>query len=1147
MKYLKKLIATLMVIITFFTMFDYSVLMAEAKKHESQYSLEKTYEKEGYSVEFSITSQWTNGYSGNIRVYNTGEESIQNWYIGFDYKNEIINIWNGQIYYGEDEQYIIKNDNWNQDIAPDGYVEFGFIGLNEFVGFPENCELLQKRGNVKKDDYIAEFSVVNDWGNGYIGEISITNTSDNIIEDWELEVDLCTEIVNIWNGCITEKNSDLIRNADYNSNINPGQTVTIGFQGKAIKKVGDFDFKLYSYSPDNVEYIELSDGEIEKEYIEKAIYPQMILKGMSIEDVKLSDDFDNDGLTLLEEYNWDTNPFETDTDEDGLSDYEEVNKYFTNSIKWDTDDDGLGDGTEIQCGLNPFKIDTDNNGVCDGKEIITQTINVNYIENNKIETTGTLPYIEITGIGDYSKKIYTIDIENDDTILDIDCLVGTAFDFVHDDELIFDSSKLTFKISDELLSKYSINDLAIAWYNEQNNSLELLDTVVETDKSISAIVEHYSIYMVVSVSEYMYNIDYSNKSDIIETGKADVVFVVDTTGSMRNTIDNVKNSIDNFVTELENNKVDIRLGLVEYKDIYVDGINSTVNYGWFTYVSNFKNTLSQINVDGGGDTPETVVDALEKARQMSFRKNVDKYIVLITDADYHNGTAQNSDITLSQEISWLKKDGINISVITLPEYYDVYNELVEKTEGITANINNDFSLEAEELIDKMSTVSNKKCWVRLSNGSIVALDKNPSLGDDTVDTDGDGIPDIIELNTKTTTREFVSVNGKFQAVEMWTFYSNPVKSDTDGDGILDVDDLQPTKFDTTIIEKNDEQIVFNTGRMWNIMAYTAYDYLDYVTQFGHNTVSNKDITLEEIQEMSRDILANKEQVFSLEELTIIGLLNNEGCKMYMDDMSSDARETVSQNLLGRESKYFQHSGILWWSKWEEVPKGTEGGYFQGILISEADLNFSYRIYFQTDVYQAIDCVIVIGAVVISAILIAKAAPVVIANIEAIVYYVQNFGIMKGLEMYTYLGIGALPDGVISWIQMDISDGDSSLDDLVDAGIPIYQRGISGEKALAQQYQGQSQVYYNTAQYGFKGGRYVDQLSKGVAYEAKVGYTCLSNRVKIQIQKDACLLEYGEVNDVVWVFYRSDITGRVGATQSLLDYLTSNGISYIIQE
>jgi hypothetical protein len=58
----------------------------------------------------------------------------------------------------------------------------------------------------------------------------------------------------------------------------------------------------------------------------------------------------------------------------------------------------------------------------------------------------------------------------------------------------------------------------------------------------------------------------------------------------------------------------------------------------------------------------------------------------------------------------------------------------------------------------------------------------------------------------------------------------------------------------------------------------------------------------------------------------------------------------------------------------------------------------------------------------------------------------------------------------------------------------------------------------------------------VAHEAKVGYTCLSKRIRIQIEKDAWLLKANQVDAVVWHFYRSDMTGKVGASKPLLELL-----------
>ena len=52
-----------------------------------------------------------------------------------------------------------------------------------------------------------------------------------------------------------------------------------------------------------------------------------------------------------------TSILETDTDTDGLSDYEEKQNYGTNPTLEDTDGDGVSDAKEIELGTNPLVCD----------------------------------------------------------------------------------------------------------------------------------------------------------------------------------------------------------------------------------------------------------------------------------------------------------------------------------------------------------------------------------------------------------------------------------------------------------------------------------------------------------------------------------------------------------------------------------------------------------------------------------------------------------------------------------------------------------------------------------------------------------------------------------------------------------------------
>lgn len=82
-----------------------------------------------------------------------------------------------------------------------------------------------------------------------------------------LEFDFEREITNIWNAVIEsyEGNHYVIRNAGYNANITAGQSVLFGFNGHggSANNVAE-NCVLYSWEIDTTEYVELSDGKIEK-------------------------------------------------------------------------------------------------------------------------------------------------------------------------------------------------------------------------------------------------------------------------------------------------------------------------------------------------------------------------------------------------------------------------------------------------------------------------------------------------------------------------------------------------------------------------------------------------------------------------------------------------------------------------------------------------------------------------------------------------------------------------------------------------------------------------------------------------------------------------------------------------------------------
>ena len=74
---------------------------------------ENIYEAENYKVTYTLSSHWNTGYNANIKIENTSDTAIENWYLSFGYDSEIINIWNAQIHEKTQNGYIIKNAGLN--------------------------------------------------------------------------------------------------------------------------------------------------------------------------------------------------------------------------------------------------------------------------------------------------------------------------------------------------------------------------------------------------------------------------------------------------------------------------------------------------------------------------------------------------------------------------------------------------------------------------------------------------------------------------------------------------------------------------------------------------------------------------------------------------------------------------------------------------------------------------------------------------------------------------------------------------------------------------------------------------------------------------------------------------------------------------
>ncbi|RKZ28030.1 hypothetical protein DRQ26_01965, partial [bacterium] len=164
-----------------------------------------------------------------------------------------------------------------------------------------------------------------------------------------------------------------------------------------------------------------------------------------------------------------------------------------------------------------------------------------------------------------------------------------------------------------------------------------------------------------------------------DTGAVDIVFVIDSTGSMAEAIDNVKANIDAFASELDDRGYDYRFGGVTFGD----GANtwdfepSTPGYQMTSDYYDFRTKLFNVDALGGWDIPEQSLDALEAAmNNYSWRTDAVKVIIFFTDACFCQvgecGSDCSSAYNQSTVYSDLTSSGCVLFAATLnPVYCDM--------------------------------------------------------------------------------------------------------------------------------------------------------------------------------------------------------------------------------------------------------------------------------------------------------------------------------------------------------------------------------------------------------------------------------------------------------------------------------------------
>ena len=140
-------------------------------------------------------------------------------------------------------------------------------------------------------------------------------------------------------------------------------------------------------------------------------------------------------------------------------------------------------------------------------------------------------------------------------------------------------------------------------------------------------------------------------------GVADIVFLLDATGSMQPSIDAVKRNIGTFVDKLESPDEnatlpvkDWRAAVWEFRDVRADGGRWLVRHPFVRSAGELRGQLGGVVASGGGDEPESLLDALYAVAKMDAsprdtnegepgkwraRGVATRVVVVFTDASFH--------------------------------------------------------------------------------------------------------------------------------------------------------------------------------------------------------------------------------------------------------------------------------------------------------------------------------------------------------------------------------------------------------------------------------------------------------------------------------------------------------------------------------
>lgn len=199
------------------------------------------------TINYNVTTQWSNGFNADITIVNNGTNQVDSWILTWSFTGDqvITNNWNSSVTQtgqsitaqnlsyngtilgsGGTQSFGIQGSYSNYNTAPVSMILNGQICQINSTG----TQVVPTPGSLQCN---VNYSVTNQWVDGFTTTVTITNQGSSNITNWQVTWTFPGDqnITSFWNTSITQTGQNIsAQNLSYNGTITSGGgTQSFGF------------------------------------------------------------------------------------------------------------------------------------------------------------------------------------------------------------------------------------------------------------------------------------------------------------------------------------------------------------------------------------------------------------------------------------------------------------------------------------------------------------------------------------------------------------------------------------------------------------------------------------------------------------------------------------------------------------------------------------------------------------------------------------------------------------------------------------------------------------------------------------------------------------------------------------------------------